>query len=685
VQEAGAAAGWEGETNQQDVTALYGGDDLTAAKSRVEWSADPVRRQAAIDAYGRAIDRLTALAARRPNDPTVEAALAGAYAGRMDAYAAGVAGGNQDGALVAADATAVRNLAEKVLASDSGATRRDRLAAWALTLEALNDLQLYGGAQTGVSADAVQQTIDQATGDAQTAPPADDAEAAAMRAIYDEVYRYATAIAPNPSRAAAAASARAAVVGPSAADQALLRTVCGEERDRLAGDALLAAGDAAGAQTQYESALKANPHFAPALIGLSAAHERQGDTAGAVAQATAATTAAPNLPAAWRQLGVAQLAAGDAADRDAALATFFGLVAGEPGQIATADLRQAIAELGDLLGRRPELASSVQQVIPQFRTTLDGTPDDGGYQLASRYAELGHLALMADDAATAEALLRRSLDLDPHQPIALTDLATAVLAQGHDATAEIHAALDESQDPIWTAAGIAEPVLLDRMRTRVDDYTARFPDRVAAVVPLTDEITAAEAAATLPEGGTPVAEASPAPLHATPETTAPLAATPATPTTYESPTFGFSLTMTDGWTISQTYSQPGSEGVQVTNGSSFASVFVMTMPGTTPAQCLKQEQSTLSTQEGVGNMTIMTDANGKGIRGSSADRAFAAFRYPYKQQDGSSVDYAFYISCSTYPAPDAMLVIEQIAYADDYDAQAASREELVATLKVPKK
>jgi hypothetical protein len=32
-----------------------------------------------------------------------------------------------------------------------------------------------------------------------------------------------------------------------------------------------------------------------------------------------------------------------------------------------------------------------------------------------------------------------------------------------------------------------------------------------------------------------------------------------------------------------------------------------------------------------------------------------------------------------------MLVIEQIAYADDYDAQAASREELVATLKVPKK
>ncbi|HKG26870.1 MAG TPA: hypothetical protein VKB09_14570, partial [Thermomicrobiales bacterium] len=137
MQESGAAGAWQGAAFLEDLTALFGGDDLTAAKSRVEWTVDPVRRQAAMDAYTDAIARLSVLAARRPNDPAVTTALAGAYARRMSALAAGVeAGSGQDGALVVADGNAVRTWADKALATDSGATRRDRLAAWALVLEA---------------------------------------------------------------------------------------------------------------------------------------------------------------------------------------------------------------------------------------------------------------------------------------------------------------------------------------------------------------------------------------------------------------------------------------------------------------------------------------------------------------------------------------------------------------------
>src|SRR5262249_57110577 len=117
---------------------------------------------------------------------------------------------------------------------------------------------------------------------------------------------------------------------------------------------------------------------------------------------------------------------------------------------------------------------------------------DGGYQLASRYAELGDLALMADDAATAEALLRRSLDLDAHQPLALTDLATAVQVQGHDATTEMRAALDEARAPTWTSAGIGQAEILTRMSHHLADYTSRFPDRASAIAPLADAIAAAE-------------------------------------------------------------------------------------------------------------------------------------------------------------------------------------------------
>lgn len=518
LQEAGAVAAWQGATALEDVTALYGGDDLTAAKSRVEWSTDPVRRRAAIDAYGRAIDRLTALAEGWPNEPAVTTALASAYAGRMSAYAAGIAGGSNDGALLAGDATAVRTLAAKVLAADSGAARRDRLAARALLLEALNDLRLHGtDGQSPDSAAALRQAVEQATADAQTAPAADDAEAAAMRAIYDEVIRYATTIAPDPGRAAAAVAARAGVVGPTAVNRSLLTTVCREERNVLAGDALLAAGDAAGAQRQYESALQIRDQYAPALIGLSAARQRQGDSTGAVAQATAATQAAPDLPAAWRRLGIAQLVAGSAGARDAAFGRFFALVAGEPGQIGTADLRQAISDLADLLTRRSDLAAPVRAVVLRFRAALDATPADGGYQLAARYAELGNLALTADDAATAEALLRRSLDLDAHQPLASTDLAIAVLAQGRDAKVEIAAAVDETGATVWTRAGVGPADLLKRMKSRLDAYAARFPDRVATIAPLRAAIAEAEAAAALPAGGTPVAGASSVPERGTPE------------------------------------------------------------------------------------------------------------------------------------------------------------------------
>src|SRR5262249_55517495 len=156
------------------------------------------------------------------------------------------------------------------------------------------------------------------------------------------------------------------------------------------------------------------------------ARERQGDAAGAVTQAAAATEAAPNLPAAWRRLAAAHLTAGNAGGRDAAVLRVFCLVAAEPGPTAPPGPRPAVPRPAALLKRQPDLASSVRDAIPQFRSALDAIPDDGGYQLASRYAELGDLALMADDAATAEALLRRSLDLDAHQPLARTDLALAV-------------------------------------------------------------------------------------------------------------------------------------------------------------------------------------------------------------------------------------------------------------------
>jgi hypothetical protein len=80
---------------------------------------------------------------------------------------------------------------------------------------------------------------------------------------------------------------------------------------------------------------------------------------------------------------------------------------------------------------------------------------------------------------------------------------------------------------------------------------------------------------------------------------------------------------------------------------------------------------------------VMTDTNGKGIRGTEADRAFAAFRYSAQQQDGTVADVVTYISCRSYPIADTILLIEQTTLATNYEEQAAAREDVLATLTLP--
>jgi tetratricopeptide (TPR) repeat protein len=572
----------------------------------------------------------------------------------MSAYAAG-----QDTANTLADAGAVRLWADKVLAEGAGAARRDQLAALALTLAALNEVSRFGA---NPPADVYQQAIVRATSDAQIAPPVDDREASAIRAIYDEVIHYATTLAPNTEQAADALTARAGVTGPSPADQALLRTVCREERDRLTGDALLATGDAAAAQTSYESALAANPRHAPALIGLSAARERQDDVAGAITHATKATEIAPDSPAAWLALAVTRLAAGNTPERDAALDHFLALVSEQPEQVRMANLREGIATVRDLLDRRPDLAAAVKDVIPRFRAALDARPDDGGYQLAARYAELGSLALTADDAATAEPLLRRSLELDARQAFALTDLAVSVLVQGRDSSAETAAALSEPDNPLWTQAGIEKLTLLTRMKDRLDAYTTRFPDRAQLLSPLINPVASAVAELAPPE----------VPPKIDPNAE-----------TYESTIFGFKLTMTEGWSIIQSFPQEGTDGVLVGNGVSLIIVAVSEMPGVTPAQCVEQYSDSVTSGADITDVRPLTDADGAEIRSDAPDLAFAAYRYTYGQDDGMAPDRVLYTSCQPFPAPDALLFIQQLMPAEQYDEQTAAREALIATFTLP--
>jgi hypothetical protein len=73
------------------------------------------------------------------------------------------------------------------------------------------------------------------------------------------------------------------------------------------------------------------------------------------------------------------------------------------------------------------------------------------------------------------------LQTDPHQPDARALLALAVLAQGHDASAEIAGATAEIQDPLWQDSTPGPSDVRDAMNAEIAGYLARFPDAAASV------------------------------------------------------------------------------------------------------------------------------------------------------------------------------------------------------------
>jgi hypothetical protein len=174
----------------------------------------------------------------------------------------------------------------------------------------------------------------------------------------------------------------------------------------------------------------------------------------------------------------------------------FEVTAVLPPQARMADVRDAIEAIVSLMEGHPERAAIVLSTVPVFRAALDGMPAEfaGTFQYPQLYGQLGAMALRADDPATAAALLRRALEIDPHQPPVEADLALAVLASGGDATAEIENAIAESRDPLWNddpndpAEGAN--TVLPPMTARIDEYLVAFPDRVEMVRPLRDAIAA---------------------------------------------------------------------------------------------------------------------------------------------------------------------------------------------------
>jgi class 3 adenylate cyclase/tetratricopeptide (TPR) repeat protein len=494
-----------------DATALAAGDELDVEKSQAAWANDPAHEKTALDAYGAAIEARRVLAAElEPGNPTSQAAVASAYATRQQLVfsmllsqaspspaapspAAGATptadgtpepSGGATGQLLLDDAGQIQDWTDKALANPA-ASRLDRLNAWAARVESLQRVwgwQALSGGDVAKPEQEYRAAVKEAVAFGESAPIGSVDEIAPLRTVYFSAEFIAQALDHD---AAAAAAYNAKIMQLTnqettgrAASTGHLASFCREEQERQAGDAALAAGKTDEARADYEAALAVNPAHLPSLLALSRIQLAQGDLTGAVARAQAAVGAAPNDPAAWAELGRAQLAAGDAASRDDAYRHFFELVAAQSPQPRMARIGAAIADLTDLLGKRPDAAPGVMAILPSFAAALDGMAADGQgtYQYPQLYADLGAVALQAGDAPEAETLLRKALALDPHQPKGWADLVAAVTAQGKAASNEIAAAIAESRDPLWASTtDFQQGQVLTLMEQEATAIAARDP------------------------------------------------------------------------------------------------------------------------------------------------------------------------------------------------------------------
>ncbi|MEA2512990.1 MAG: hypothetical protein QOJ59_2477 [Thermomicrobiales bacterium] len=509
----GDIAEWRATAAQSDLTALLTGDDVSYAVSSHLWQQDPVRLKAVMDAYAEAIRERRVLASElKPNDPATQVRLAETYEDRLalvflrvyDLQQAGdTAGLTEAGKQIADDIAQVYEWTDKVLAEDSAAGRLERLRAWAARLNAVESEWSWAAyytptpdqAATDALAKRFGEEVEAAVAYVDVAPPVNQDEVSAAGDIYLEAATYAAAVSKDAERMGELltkwqnlATSHTASMQKSTDH---LVTRCAEERDKAAGDDLYAAGDYASAATKYEAALTTNPDHTPSLLNLGAARWKTDDLRGAIEVTTRATELQPSWPLGWWNLAFYRQLTGDVAGSEAAFGQYTTLVRAMPLRERMANLTSVISSMSELMEEDPTQGQVLLTIAQRLAPELDGLPAEAKetLQYPGLYAGLGEVYLYTGENAAAEAAMRRAIELDGHLPEARADLALVVTAQGRDVTAEIQAAIAETQDALWETSGVIGPAeVLTMMQGAVDRYLKVFPDRATAVEPLTKAI-----------------------------------------------------------------------------------------------------------------------------------------------------------------------------------------------------
>jgi hypothetical protein len=150
-------------------------------------------------------------------------------------------------------------------------------------------------------------------------------------------------------------------------------------------------------------------------------------------------------------------------------------------------------------------------------------------------------------------------------------------------------------------------------------------------------------------------------------------------TTYESPTFGYTLTYDDSWTPKET-SRRGTDTLELDNGTSSLQ-FSGAATTDTPQECVDNLIDNLQGADTITDVTVAIDENDEELRGEIDNGEYAVLQVTVEGDQGSS-ELTMYYSCLPIVEGESMLAITHVASADDYNDEIENRAAVLDTLSI---
>jgi hypothetical protein len=148
---------------------------------------------------------------------------------------------------------------------------------------------------------------------------------------------------------------------------------------------------------------------------------------------------------------------------------------------------------------------------------------------------------------------------------------------------------------------------------------------------------------------------------------------------YTSPTYGYSLSWDDSWSVTQASSDNGTDYLELDNGTSSIGVEGYEWSDGAAA-CVTDTADYLKTEDGVSKFAAAKDSKGKTRKGGDDAKSWALYTAVYTSSDGDVSKLAMYVECRTVAGGDAVVSITQFVASAAYDDEAANRDAVLATL-----